>query len=94
MVLQIKEPDGTNTLAYNRGNLYYMPSSMLMDAPQNNQNCAIAGEYVQSDFAHLSPEEQHTQFNISMGRSAALGFGSGMGWFYHQGARWYQYPGL
>ena len=65
----IKEPDGTNTLAYNRGNLYYMPSSMPMDAPKNNQICAIAGEYDQSDFAHLSPEKQHTQFNISMGCS-------------------------
>ena len=44
-----------------------MPSSMLMDAPQNNQICAAAGEYDQSGFAHLSPEEQHMQFNICMG---------------------------
>ena len=43
-----------------------MSSSMLMGAPQNDQIYAAAAEYNQSDFAHLSPEEQNTQFDISM----------------------------
>ena len=61
--LKITLPSSDVTVAFQRGNLHYIPVDLLARV----HACAVAGDYDQDNYSSFTPEDQQRQFLMSMG---------------------------